>query len=129
MPQTRSPEKLKSVKPSGKGDESFFALVYDIVRQIPRGRVTSYGAIAAALGAKSSARMVGWAMNNAHGMKPFVPAHRVVNRQGLLTGKMHFATPDAMQEALEKEGVKVEGDQVQDFAQKFWDPAAALGLV
>ena len=129
MPQRRSPEKLKSVKPSGKGDESFFALVHDIVRQIPRGRVTSYGAIAAALGAKSSARMVGWAMNNAHGMKPLVPAHRVVNRQGLLTGKMHFATPDAMQEALEKEGVKVEGDQVQDFAQKFWDPAAALGLV
>lgn len=129
MPQRRSPEKLKSVKPSGKGDESFFALVYNIVRQIPRGRVTSYGAIAAALGAKSSARMVGWAMNNAHGMKPLVPAHRVVNRQGLLTGKMHFATPDAMQEALEKEGVKVEGDQVQDFAQKFWDPAAALGLV
>lgn len=122
-------EKIKSVRPSGGGDESFFAQVYDIVRQIPRGRVTSYGAIAAALGAKSSARMVGWAMNNAHGMKPLVPAHRVVNRQGLLTGKMHFSTPMAMQEALEREGVEVEGDQVKDFATKFWDPADALGIL
>ena len=129
MPPKKSTEKLKSVKPSGKMDESFFALVYDIVRQIPKGRVTSYGAIAAALGAKSSARMVGWAMNNAHGMKPAVPAHRVVNRQGLLTGKMHFSTPDAMQEALQKEGIQVKEDQVQDYNAKFWDPAEALGIL
>ncbi|HVG11822.1 MAG TPA: MGMT family protein [Flavisolibacter sp.] len=110
-------------------NESFFAVVYDVVRQIPKGRVTSYGAIAAALGARSSARMVGWAMNAAHGMKPKVPAHRVVNRQGLLTGKMHFATPDAMQEALEKEGIVVKDDAVQNFKALFWDPAEALGLL
>ena len=110
-------------------NESFFAVVYDVVRQIPKGRVTSYGAIAAALGARSSARMVGWAMNAAHGMRPKVPAHRVVNRQGLLTGKMHFATPDAMQEALEKEGIVVKDDAVQDFKSLFWDPAEALGLL
>ncbi len=109
-------------------NESFFAAVYDVVRQIPKGRVTSYGAIAAALGAKSSARMVGWAMNNAHAMKPKVPAHRVVNRQGLLTGKMHFAHPNAMQEALEQENIIVKEDQVQDFQQKFWGPIVELSL-
>lgn len=109
-------------------NESFFAAVYDVVRQVPKGRVTSYGAIGAALGAKSSARMVGWAMNNAHGMKPKVPAHRVVNSQGLLTGKMHFADPDQMQQLLEKEGLQVKNDQVQDFEIKFWDPAKELGL-
>lgn len=129
MAPKKNSEKLKQVKPSGKGDDSFFALVYDIVRQIPKGRVTSYGAIAAALGAKSSARMVGWAMNNAHGMKPLVPAHRVVNRQGLLTGKMHFPTPDAMQEALQREGISIEGDRVADYNTKFWDPAEALGIL
>ena len=106
-------EKLKSIQPSGKKDESFFELVYEVVRQIPRGRVTSYGAIAAALGAKSSARMVGWAMNGAHRIKPKVPAHRVVNRQGLLTGKIHFAYPEQMQELLKKEGVVVADDKVQ----------------
>ncbi len=109
-------------------NESFFAVVYDVVRQIPKGRVTSYGAIAAALGAKSSARMVGWAMNAAHGMKPKVPAQRVVNRQGLLTGKMHFSHPDAMQELLEKEGVVVKDDQVQEFKKLFWDPLSELVL-
>ena len=86
-------EKLKKVKPSGKKDESFFELVFEVARQIPRGRVTSYGAIAAALGTKLSARMVGWAMNASHVTKPKVPAHRVVNRMGLLSGKMHFAYP------------------------------------
>lgn len=111
----------------GKND-SFFAAVYDVVRQIPKGRVTSYGAIGAALGAKSSARMVGWAMNNAHAINPKVPAHRVVNRQGLLTGKMHFAHPNAMQEALEQENIIVKEDQVQDFQQKFWDPIVELSL-
>ena len=118
---------LKKVTPSGKTDqESFFAQVYDLVRQIPKGRVTSYGAIAAALGTRGSARMVGWAMNNCHHMVPKVPAHRVVNRQGLLTGKAHFGAPDRMQQLLEKEGVKVVDDQVQDFAKKFWDPAREL---
>jgi methylated-DNA-protein-cysteine methyltransferase-like protein len=119
---------LKSVTPSGRQDETFFDLVYEIVRQIPKGRVTSYGAIAAALGAKSSARMVGWAMNNCHHIVPVVPAHRVVNRLGLLSGKMHFGEPNRMQEMLEKEGVKIVGDQVQDFGQKFWDPATELEL-
>ena len=121
----RSEEKLPVVV--GR-NESFFAAVYEVVRKIPRGRVTSYGAIAAALGAKSSARMVGWAMNNAHAMKPKVPAHRVINRQGLLTGKMHFAHPDAMQELLEKEGIKVKDDAVQDFKNLFWDPSIELGI-
>jgi len=121
-------EKLKTVTPSGKKDESFFELVFDVVREIPKGRVTSYGAIAAALGARSSARMVGWAMNGSHRVKPKVPAHRVVNRQGLLTGKIHFQYPEQMQELLEKEGVKVEDDKVVDFTKKFWDPVKELGL-
>src|SRR6476661_8902088 len=107
MPPKKSEEKLKSIKPSGKKDESFFELVFEVVRQVPKGRVTSYGAVAAALGTKMSARMVGWAMNSAHRVKPKVPAHRVVNRQGLLTGKMHFAYPEQMQELLEKEGIKI----------------------
>lgn len=122
-PKKTSEESLKRIKPSGKKDESFFEAVFDVVRAIPKGRVTSYGAIAAALGTRMSARMVGWAMNASHVMTPKVPAHRVVNRQGLLTGKMHFAYPEQMQELLEKEGVKVIDDQVQDFDKKFWDPA------
>ena len=120
--------KLKTVVPSGGRDEPFFELVYEVVRQIPKGRVTSYGAIAAALGTKKSARMVGWAMNNAHFIKPKVPAHRVVNRTGLLTGKMHFGTPTQMQELLEKEGITIKEDQVQDFNKYFWDPVQELGL-
>ena len=116
-------ETLKSVKPSGIKDQSFFENVFDVARQIRKGRVTSYGAIAAALGTKLSARMVGWAMNAAHVTKPKVPAHRVVNRLGLLTGKMHFAYPEQMQELLEKEGVKVVDDAVVDFKKLFWDPA------
>lgn len=123
---TRKPQQpaLKKVNPSGQRDESFFATVYQLVRQIPRGRVTSYGAIAEALGTRSSARMVGWAMNGAHAVQPPVPAHRVVNRNGLLTGKIHFATPTQMQELLEKEGISVVEDQVQNFEQLFWNPAA-----
>ena len=113
---------LHSVRPSGKREASFFELVYDVVRQIPRGRVTSYGAIAAALGAKKSARMVGWAMNNAHVVKPKVPAHRVVNSRGLLTGKIHFGEPDRMQQLLEKEGIQIKDDQVVEFQKIFWDP-------
>lgn len=115
-------EKIRTVTPSGRKDESFFEAVFDLVRQIPRGRVTSYGAIAAALGARSSARMVGWAMNGSHRVKPSVPAHRVVNREGLLTGKVHFNPPEKMQQLLEKEGVKVVDNQVQEFSRKFWDP-------
>ena len=121
-------QQLKTVKPSGRQDETFFSLVYDVVRQIPKGRVTSYGAIAAALGTKKSARMVGWAMNNAHFITPKVPAHRVVNRQGLLTGKMHFATPTQMEELLQKEGIEIVEDQVQNFQKIFWDPATELSL-
>jgi methylated-DNA-protein-cysteine methyltransferase related protein len=122
MPAKKPPQKLQSVRPSGQKDESFFELVFEVARQIPKGRVTTYGAIAAALGAKSSARMVGWAMNLAHNVKPRVPAQRVVNRQGLLTGKMHFATPTQMQELLEKEGVQVKDDRVVEFEKLFWDP-------
>ena len=119
-------EKLKSVKPSGKKDESFFELVFEVTRQIPKGRVTSYGAIAAALGTKMSARMVGWAMNASHLVRPKIPAHRVVNRNGMLSGKMHFDYPGKMQELLEKEGVKVVDDKVIDFDKRFWDPVKEL---
>ena len=115
-------EKLKTIKPSGKKEESFFEQVYEIARQIPKGRVTSYGAIAACLGTKLSARMVGWAMNGAHNAKPKVPAHRVVNRNGMLTGKHHFSPPELMQQLLEKEGIKVKNETVVDFEKKFWDP-------
>lgn len=117
---------LKKIQPSGKKDENFFSLVYDVARQIPKGRVTSYGAIAACLGARSSARMVGWAMNGAHRIKPKVPAHRVVNRNGMLSGKHHFETPTRMQELLEKEGIKVKKDTIIDFDKHFWDPSTAL---
>lgn len=119
---------LKTVKPSGKKDESFFEQVFDVVRQVPKGRVTTYGAVAAALGTKLSARMVGWAMNGAHKVKPKVPAQRVINRNGMLSGKMHFATPTHMQELLEKEGVKVVDDKVVEFDRLFWDPAVELVL-
>ncbi len=121
-------ENLRSVKPSGQKDESFFEMVFEVVRQIPKGRVTSYGVVAAALGTKLSARMVGWAMNASHITKPKVPAHRVVNRAGLLTGKMHFANPEQMQELLEKEGIKVVDDKVVEFEKLFWDPAQELGV-
>jgi len=95
--------------------------VYSIVRQIPYGKVTSYGAIAKALGAARSARMVGWAMNASHGLEN-VPAHRVVNRKGLLTGKHHFEGTQLMQQLLESEGIKVVNNQIIDFEKHFWDP-------
>ncbi len=117
--------KLKKVLPSGARDISFFEQVYEVVKLIPKGRVTSYGAIAHFLGTKMSARMVGWAMNAAHA-DPSIPAHRVVNRNGLLTGKMHFATATEMEEKLNKEKVKVKEDQVMDFEKKFWDPSVEL---
>ncbi len=96
--------------------------VFEIVRKVPSGRVTTYGAIAQYLGAVRSARMVGWIMNTAHGYTPFVPAHRVVNRNGLLTGKMHFGGEKVMQELLESEGIMVENDKVCNFEEVFWNP-------
>lgn len=104
---------------------SFFQNVYDVVRLIPKGRVTSYGAIANYLGAKRSARMVGWAMNAAHGLDD-VPAHRVVNRVGLLSGKNHFSEPDRMEQLLKNEGITVVEDKVSDFKKIFWDPMTEL---
>ncbi len=107
---------------------NFFADVFDVVRQIPKGKVSTYGTIAAYLGTKLSARMVGWAMNAAHSAKPKVPAQRVVNRNGMLTGKHHFATPDTMELLLKKEGIAVKHDVIVDFKKHFWDPAEALEL-
>ncbi|MCC7224537.1 MAG: MGMT family protein [Chitinophagales bacterium] len=98
----------------------FFERVYALVRQVPEGRVTTYGAIARYLGTARSARMVGWAMNVAHTAYPPVPAHRVVNRNGLLTGKMHFGHPDLMQKMLEGEGISVENDKIMAFDDLFW---------
>jgi methylated-DNA-protein-cysteine methyltransferase-like protein len=107
---------------------SFFQDVYEVVRQIPKGRVTSYGAIANYLGTKLSARMVGWAMNAAGTAKPKVPAQRVVNRLGILSGKHHFKTPDFMEGLLKKDGIAVKNDTVVDFKERFWDPATELSL-
>lgn len=124
MPSKKQPQLPKT----GKAKEySFFQDVYDVVRQIPKGRVTSYGAIAAYLGTKLSARMVGWAMNGAHNVKPKVHAQRVVNRNGMLSGKAHFDTPTHMEELLKKDGVAVKNDTVVDFEKRFWDPAVELG--
>lgn len=103
--------------------DSFFERVYAVARRIPRGRVTSYGAIADYLGTGLSARMVGWAMNSCGSATPPVPAHRVVNRNGLLTGKHHFATPTLMEELLQAEGVAVSENKIQSFDKIFWDPA------
>ena len=108
-------------------DYTFYDNVYDVVRQIPPGRVTNYGAIANYLGTKGSSRMVGYAMQASTSAQPPVPAHRVVNRQGLLTAKFHFGG-NLMQELLEAEGIKVKDDQVQDFKTVFWDPAVELAL-
>ena len=102
--------------------DSFFDSVFQVARLIPKGRVTSYGAIAAYLGSKLSARMVGWAMNAAGAANPPVPAHRVVNRNGMLSGKHHFATPTLMEELLRKEKIAVRDDRVVDFDRLFWDP-------
>lgn len=128
MSKKSTREQLTALKPSGQKEVSFFELVYDVARQIPKGRVTSYGAIAACLGTKLSARMVGWAMNGAHTVQPKVPAHRVVNSKGILTGKFHFATLTTMEELLAKEKVFVKNDQVVDFAKKFWNPSEELTL-
>ena len=105
---------------------SFYEDVYEVVKLIPHGRATSYGAIAAYLGTKSSSRMVGYAMNNSIKTETGIPAHRVVNRNGLLTGKFHFGIEDEMKDKLEKEGLIVIDDQIQDFRSVFWDPAIEL---
>lgn len=110
----------------GQGND-FFKDVFDVVRLIPKGRVTSYGAIAKYLGTPRSSRMVGWAMNASHVLQN-VPAHRVVNRNGLLTGKMHFSPPELMEELLRDEGILVKNDQIVDFAKYFWDPSKELVL-
>ena len=107
---------------------SFYDQVYQVVRLIPKGRVSSYGAIAAYLGSKGSSRMVGYAMNNAHSTFPSVPAQRVVNRHGLLTGKFHFGSPNLMQQLLENEGLEVKNDKVLNFKELFWDPSIELDL-
>ena len=109
-------------------NEDFFQNVFAVARLVPKGRVTNYGAIAKYLGAARSSRMVGWAMNAAHSQKKKVPAHRVVNRTGMLTGKHHFETPFLMQELLEKEGVNVEKDKIVNFKKHFWDPMVELAL-
>ena len=105
--------------------DNFFDRVYEVVKCVPKGRVTSYGAIAKYLGAARSARMVGWAMNVSHGQED-VPAHRVVNRKGLLTGKFHFDGTNLMQQLLENEGIPMQNNQVVDFDKYFWDPAKEL---
>lgn len=111
-----------------KTQSDFFDQVFQVVRLIPKGRVTSYGAIANYLGAKSSSRVVGYAMNAAHSQKEYVPAHRVLNRNGQLTGKHHFSTPYLMQELLEKEKIKVENDTVLNLQKHYWDPTIELAL-
>jgi methylated-DNA-protein-cysteine methyltransferase related protein len=129
MKRKPASRKAKELPPKNVVKEySFYADVYDVVRQVPKGRVTSYGAIASFLGTKLSARMVGWAMNAAHKAKPKVPAQRVVNRNGMLTGKYHFSTPTLMEELLNKEGIKVKDEKIVDFKERFWDPATELGF-
>ncbi|MCG9880752.1 MAG: MGMT family protein [Bacteroidia bacterium] len=109
-------------------NKDFYSDVYEIVRLIPPGRVSTYGAIARCLGASRSSRLVGYAMNLSHNLTPAVPAHRVVNRNGLLTGKHHFSYENEMQELLEKEGVIIENEQVKEFANLFWDPITELKI-
>lgn len=111
-----------------KSKKDLFEAIYDLVRLIPEGRVTSYGHIAQAIGLRSGARLVGYALSQCHGIQPLVPAHRVLNRNGLLTGKHHFGEADAMQQALEREGVQVVADKAVDFERLFWDPALEIGL-
>ena len=109
-----------------KNQDTFFARVYDVVLEIPYGRVTTYGAIANYLGSKGAARMVGWAMNASHRQATQIQAHRVVNRSGMLTGKHHFETLVLMQKLLENEGIDVENDQIINFKKHFWDPTQEL---
>jgi methylated-DNA-protein-cysteine methyltransferase related protein len=115
--------------PSGKNkaDSDFFSLVYEVTKLIPYGRVTSYGAIARYLGSGRSARMVGWALNGCHNISDPIPAHRVVNRNGLLTGKRHFGNSTTMEQLLKNEGMIIEDDVIVNFREKFWDPLSELG--
>jgi methylated-DNA-protein-cysteine methyltransferase-like protein len=113
---------------STQKEYSFFQDVFDVVLQIPKGRATSYGAIAKYLGTKMSARMVGWAMNASHTSSLKIPAQRVVNRNGMLTGKFHFATPTLMEELLVKDGLTIKNDTIVDFKNVFWDPVIELDL-
>ncbi len=112
-------------KQKSRKSNDFFTDVYEVVKLIPKGRVTSYGAIAAYLGSKQGARMVGWAMGHSHGLAD-IPAHRVLNRNGVLSGKLQFSTPNLMQELLEAEGVAIKNDKVLDFENTFWDPTLEL---
>jgi methylated-DNA-protein-cysteine methyltransferase related protein len=116
------------MKKESSNSDNIYDIIYEIVRHVPRGRVTTYGAVAAATGAKSGARLVGYAMNKSFAVKPKVPAHRVVNRSGLLTGKHHFHPPELMQQLLEKEGIKIIDDQVVGFEKLFWDPMEELSI-
>ncbi len=116
-------DSLKAIVPSGQKDLDFSEQVYEIARQIPKGRVTSYGAIAKCIGTGKSARLVGWAMSACSKVKPKVPAHRVVNSAGVLSGKLAFKTPAYMEELLEKEGIAVKNDKIVDFKKHFWDPS------
>ncbi|OFY58975.1 MAG: cysteine methyltransferase [Bacteroidetes bacterium RBG_19FT_COMBO_42_10] len=109
-----------------KNNDDFFSNVYKVTMQIPYGRITSYGAIARYLGSGLSARTVGWALNASHNHPGFIPAHRVVNRNGLLTGKLHFGNTTTMQQLLENEGIIVENDCIVNFREKFWDPSSEL---
>ena len=127
--------KKKAVKPlkepaqnADSKSYTFFQNVYEVARLIPKGRVTSYGAIAKYLGSGRSARLVGYAMNDSHRQKPKVPAHRVINRNGLLTGRHHFNPPELMQQLLEKEGVKVKNNVVLNFEAVFWHPQTELAI-
>lgn len=117
----------KTIKISEK-NKDFFESVFQVVRLIPEGRATSYGAISNYLGTKSGARMVGWAMNASHLQSEYVPAHRVVNRNGMLSGKHHFNPPSKMQKLLEEEGLTVIDDQIQNFKKIYWDPSQELGF-
>jgi len=106
--------------------EGFFEKVFQVVKEIPYGRVSSYGAIAEYLGSKGSSRMVGWAMNASHSTTQNIPAHRVVNRIGMLSGKHHFGGPEVMHQLLESEGIAVEADKILEFEKYFWDPKLEL---
>ena len=109
-----------------KPDNDFFSKVFEVTKCIPYGRITSYGAIARYLGSGRSARMVGWALNTSHTNREFIPAHRVVNRRGLLTGKHHFGNSTTMAQLLENEGIIIENDRIINFEEKFWDPGKEL---
>lgn len=122
-PEKRKKSQKEKITPDPEARAPFFDAVYELVRKVPRGRVTTYGAIAEATGMRMSARMVGWALSVCGSVKPRVPAHRVVNRLGILSGRHHFATPTLMQELLEQEGIKIADDTVVDFKKLYWEPS------